>query len=552
VDASPCPLMTSSIDTPRRMPAAIRPSPGGILRPNGQPVSYFLYPTPRFNLRQFRPRYWLSADTKSNVSEFDRWEMVNYARQLFAQIGNLSAAIKQKNSWAFSDAWDAHFAGHDKKWGAQAEEFLNRVFYPNCNVRGQMFDMRRSLTVSGQLIDVDGDDAMVLTESESHFPKLAFFPSTRIGTQSMGARGPLESRNPRGAPGGTVQGGRYDGAKIFDGVISDRNGGLIALRIVNDDGTVTDISSYNSDLAYEPDWHDQGRGIPRIASHLLRWMSRQDIDEFLMRGMKRAASIGLISKTEEGEAIGNEVLTSEVDEQVDPNATQIAGGTPPQIAYEEVEGGEMYYLSSRSGEALESLKYENPHPNSEAFIARIEREGMVSIGWLYELINVGQTGRAPTRLACDMGNASIRDRQSTGYRRWKRATSYAIAKAMKEGFLPRNDAGADAYAWEPGFPKELSVDSGNEEQADRENLKLGTTSKSILLQKKGLHRREIERQRLEEIEDLIAMAQSITQRHPEVPFERAMELLEQRSPNPAAQSRPPAPPMAGAQAAAAR
>ena len=90
------------------MPRQLRTRQSKILGPNGKPVTYFLYPSPRFNLRQYKPRYWLGADTKTNVSEYDRWELVNYSRQLFAQIGNLSTAIKEKNSWAFGDAWDAH------------------------------------------------------------------------------------------------------------------------------------------------------------------------------------------------------------------------------------------------------------------------------------------------------------------------------------------------------------------------------------------------------------------------------------------------------------
>jgi hypothetical protein len=80
--------MISSIATPTRMPSGIRKS--GILGPNGKPVSYFLYPSPRHNLRQYKPRFFLSADTKVNVSEYDRWELVNYSRQLRAQIDVLS------------------------------------------------------------------------------------------------------------------------------------------------------------------------------------------------------------------------------------------------------------------------------------------------------------------------------------------------------------------------------------------------------------------------------------------------------------------------------
>lgn len=512
------------------MPAAIRKS--SLLGPNGQPVSYFLYPTPRFNLRQYKPRYWLSADTKSNVSEYDRWELVNYSRQLYAQVNELSTAIDQKNSWAFGDAWDPHYLGKNKKWGEEATEFLRLQFYQMCNVRGPEYDFKRSLWISGVMWDVDGDDAMVLTESPSGFPQLAFFPSTRVGMQA--ARGGSTANTRGDGPNATVEGGPFDGAKIFDGVIYDRNLRMIGLRITSEDGEVTDIPSYSCQLAYEPKWHDQGRGIARVATGLLKWMNMQDIDEFLQRGMKRAASIGLKFKSEDGQgAVGNEVVTSEDDPNPPAGSDLTAGDGPagPKIYYEEVEGGEMYYLNSSTGEEIEGLDYKNPHPNSEKFVERIIRGSLASVGWLYELLNLSSTGRAPSRLACDIGNVSISDRQSTGYRRWRRAIIWAIAKGMKNGFISRNDDGIDPYLWEPGYPKPLSVDAGNDEQADRENLKLGTISKSLIAQKKGHHYKDIERQREEEIRDLIASARAISKDNPEVPFEKVLELLEQRTPN---------------------
>jgi hypothetical protein len=517
------------------------------LGPNGKPVSYFLYPTPRWNQRQYRPRYWLSADTKTNVSEYDRWELVNYSRQLFAQIGNLSTAIKDKNSWAFGDAWDPHYCGTNAKWGDEATEFLKLQFYPMCNVRGPLYDLKRSLRLSGQAWDIDGDDAMILTQSQTGFPQVAFFPSTRVGTQAAGMRGSMDGS---GQSTGTVDGGEFDGAKIFDGVIYDRNLRMIGLRIVGEDGKPQDISAYNADLAYEADWGDQGRGIPRIATCLLRWMNMQDIDEFLQRGLKRASSIGLKVKNEEGQAaMGNEVITSEVDAQLDSNTVasgNVHSNAQPQIYYEEAEGGEIYYLSSTTGEDIEGLDYRNPHPNSEAFVERIVRESIASVGWLYELMNLTSTGRAPARLSCDIANQSIWDRQNSGYRRWKRMTGYAIAKGMKEGFLSPNNDGIDPYLWEPGFPKQLSCDAGNDEQADRENLKMGTTSKAIIAQKKGYYRKDIEAQRKEEVRALIAMAKEIHDESPEVPFEKVMDLLEQRNPNgtmpPRPQSGPPTKP----------
>jgi hypothetical protein len=505
------------------MRQAIR-RPSTILAPNGKPAATFLYPTPRFNLRQYKPRFWLSASTKANVGEYDRWELVNYSRQLFAQIGNLSTAIKEKNSWAFGDAWDAHYAGRNPAWGQEAEEFLRNQFYPMCNIRGPQFDLKTSLAVSGQMWDIDGDDVMVMTQSANGFPLLAFYSSTRIGQTATGPRGSMQENS-------TVQGGQFSGAKIFDGIILDRNDRMIGLRLTSEDGTWTDVASYNCDLAYLPDWHDQARGIPRIATSLLRWMDLQDIDDFLRRGMKRAASIGLKFKKEEGEAgLGNEVITVEEDTLV-PAGAGTPLNTDPQIAYEEIEGGEMYYLSSTTGEEIDALKYENPHPNAEAFIERVVREAVASVGWLLELLDLSKTGRAPTRLACDLANQSIWKQQRAAQRRAKRAISYAIAKGMKEDFVSKNQDGLDPYLWEFGLPKQISVDAGNDQAAIRENLKLGLTSKTIEAQKGGYHRREILRNRVDEILEMVEAAEAIAGKKPQLGFDRAMDLLEQRNPN---------------------
>ncbi|MDH4318203.1 MAG: hypothetical protein OEV64_07410, partial [Desulfobulbaceae bacterium] len=202
--------------------------------------------------------------------------MVNYARQLFAQVDVLSAAVNQKNNWAFGDAWDAHYLGTNKAWGEAAEKFLNEQWMPNSNVRGPQYSFKRSLLLSGIAWDVDGDDLMVMTSTVSGFPQVAFYPGTKI---SSGTKTDTRVRFAGGVAGKeVVVGGQFDGASIFDGIIYDRNARPIGVRVIADDGTETDISTFNCDLAYEPQWHDQGRGFPRIATSLLRWMDLQDID----------------------------------------------------------------------------------------------------------------------------------------------------------------------------------------------------------------------------------------------------------------------------------
>ena len=500
---------------------------------HGRPMATNLYATPRNNTRSYKPRKWLSPDSRSNISQYDREELVNYSRQLFAQVDALSAAVNQKNHWAFGDAWEYHYTGANRAWGEEAQNFINEQFFPNCNVRGPQYDMKRSMLLSGISWDVDGDDAMVLTKTDQGFPQLAFYPATKIGS------GPIVSRSTQmKGSANTVSGGMFDGASIFDGVICDRNARPIGLRIANENGTFEDISTYNVDLAYEPQWADQGRGFPKVATGLLRWMDLQDVDDFIRKGVKRASAIGLIQKNEEGEApVGNEILTG--DDNYDTARNTIDGSQvgDRKVAYEEIEGGETYYLSAPGGESIEALKFENPHPNVEAFIERVLRGCLASVGWYIELLNIGGTSRAPTRVLCDLANQSIWARQQTGVRRWRRAVGYALAVGMKNGYLSRNDSGHDAYLMEPGLPRPITVDSGNEAAADREGLKLGLTNRAILAQKNhGAHYRAIDAQRARELRETIEAAESISRDHPKITFDRALELLEQRSPNPIAQA----------------
>ena len=90
--------------------------------------------------------------------------------------------ITQKNNWAFGDAWDPHYTGRNADWGASAQDWLSKVWFPNCNVRGPLYDFKTSMWLSGWAWDVDGDDVMVLTESASGFPMLAYYPAPKVGT----------------------------------------------------------------------------------------------------------------------------------------------------------------------------------------------------------------------------------------------------------------------------------------------------------------------------------------------------------------------------------
>jgi hypothetical protein len=505
-----------------------------ILDRNGRPVSFgYLYPTTRTNPKAYKPRYWLGNDTKQNVDQYDRMEMVDRSKQLWAQIPELGTAIRQKNNWSFGDGWDAHYYGQNREWAREAKDFLDNQFFPFCNVRGPQFNLRESMKLMGKAWDVEGDDVMVLTETEGGFPQIAFFPATRIGSFSDNAKRITRQKT-------EVKEGPLVGATIFDGIILDRNNRCIGVRILNDDGNFQDVSSFNADLGFEPEWSDQIRGIPRIATSLLRWMNLQDIDEFIQAGVKRASSMAFTLSNAEGEAaVGNEVVTGEDSPTAELDADNVVDGADDRKVYsEEIPGGgQLLYLDSTQGEELKYVAYENPHPNTESFVQRIQRGSLASVGWFYEFLNLGESGRAATRLLADLANQTIWDRQASGLRRWKRIVGYALAKGAKNGFLRKPKDPRDYALWLPGFPKQISVDAGNDVTASIDKVKFGLSTMGIEAAKDGYHPDFIREQQEHELREAFAMAGRL---HPlveskGVAFMDVVQMVRQNNPNPVTQ-----------------
>lgn len=521
-----------------------RPQPGASAQPRGgntprPQASWGFYPTPRYaGWDNFIPRpFFAQTATRGGLPAYDRWEIMNYGKQLFSQLGDCAGAVIQKNSWSVGEGWDPVFTGREEMWGEEVAAWLREQWYPNCNVRGEPFDFKTTLFLSGMSWDIDGDDLTVFTETDNGFPQIMIIPCQRIGGSDIDDT--------------SVKGGVFDGARIYDGVIYDRRNRPVGYRVANEingnlntrfespDG-FTDYPAYNCHLMFEPEWSDQGRGISRFGRPMLDVMNTQDIDKFLMKGVKLDASQGLIITNESGEALdGSETISA--------SEMLIGGGPSGDTRKDEViadrdyqmrpvSGGEYQYLRANSGEKIESFKSERPHPNTEAFIERVNRRVMLALGWSYDLLDLTAVSGAPSRLLKALAMRTIGDRQRNLKRRAQRAVRYAVCKAIKNGKIPKyygKDKDGDMLKWDFEMPGEISIDTGNDEQADRENLKIGTTTLSRICAKKGYgDYRNLQAQARKEIMGWVTEALAIEKESGgKINFDKAMDLLTQRTPN---------------------
>lgn len=467
------------------------------------------YPTPTNNgsYNLYRPRLTIVGDTPKIISAGDRLDQIRFARSLFSSMPDLGGALVSKANWCVGSAFSPIYTGKNKQWGEVAEQFLEEQFYPICNVLGGNYDFRTTLHLSSLGIDVDGSSGLLLTTTRSGFPQVQLIPAHRIGCRKNET---------------VVKEGKFSGYEIIDGVIINDFGRPIGYRVLGDkEEDDVDVSSASLQLLFEPEWSDQIQGISRIAKSVLDWLDVQDTDEYTKRGIKMAASVGLVHTTETGAAeIGTNLLG------VNEDSTVASGNNNLTLEY--VKGGEIYYLRANSGEDIKSLYDQRPSPNTEAFMARLQRRALYSCGWPVELLDPSKLNGGAVRLIQDLARKSISARQITLERRAKWIINFAVAKAMNSGLIPQNND--DWFSWSFTRGSVIQVDLGNEEAAQREAYKLGTTTLSDISAKKGTDWIELREQQQRETEDLLTRAQALSTKF-NISMQSALNLLSQRNPN---------------------
>lgn len=450
-----------------------------------------LYPNPRNNPQVFRQRFQQAPqDTQKTYGTYDRLTAISQCREVYCNFPIIKSGIDILNNWCFGTGYNPSFRGtksEENEWGDIAENWLMNNWFPVCNKNG-VADFRQTLKLISKAIDLDGDILVIFDENKDGYPLIRTIPSHRIGSRKEGEE--------------------FRGNVIVDGVVI-KNNRPIGYKILGETEDEDVILSANvCKLVFDPQFSDNNiRGIPSLLTAISDTQHIQDIEELTKLGLKAAAAINLVINTETGDAQDESTLL--IDEQ-DVNTNGLLS-TTPKVIPSEYNGSMGYarYFKANSGEKIEVVNDQRPAQNVQAFLDRIERRVLASVGVPIEFI-VNNNGSAATRLTVDNFRNTIKSRQAIVDKIAKLMVVYALNKAAASGLIPYNNTD-DWYMWQFDHPKMPSIDSGNDKSAAREDYKLGLRSKQSICIENGDNGEDVDEQRYKEELRLSTLAKQLSQ-----------------------------------------
>jgi hypothetical protein len=140
-------------------------------------------------------------------------------------------------------------------------------------------------------------------------------------------------------------------------------------------------------------------------------------------------------------------------------------------------------------------------------------------------------------LSCELVNNSLWQKQVTGETRLFWFVKFAIAQGIKHRHIPPPPAGPldEPYKFTFGYPKEMSVDAGNDVTASLNRLRYGLTSQRVESARWGYVLKRIRRDRQKEVFSLVddadALVKHAASKGHDLPFLKAVEFFYQPSAN---------------------
>jgi len=409
----------------------------------------------------------LDLDFHRNVSSLGRRVLLSIGRQLMFAMEALRAFVEEQSEYAGS----TFLAEYRGKAGDEFKTLFETRLYEHgryCDITdtsGVSLRNYRRMLLNSCLVDGDVGTVYLEIEGEAY---LQIIPGHRIGSRTTEE---------------WVQGGRFDGARIIDGVIVNDYWRPIGYRVLKgnnfDYGSYVDIPTQNMLLHYLPYLPGQLRGLSPLG--LLGWSAVDREERRRFEALAQKAGAGRVFQifTESGEpAPGDESITA-------PGSGDTTAGHPSGMYFEEIDGGmNTYFTSTDPNQRMEAVTFDRPSSNQQEFDRQAVREMLAGAGGSYDFTIdptkiTGHSGRVLlVKLNRKLGE--LQDRAlEPACRRFDLFRGGVWIKHKKIPLVP------DWYRLEFQGPAHWSGDRKYDLEADKEEVRSGFSTRAKMCRRRG-------------------------------------------------------------------
>lgn len=454
-------------------------------------------------------------DHKDILQQLDYFTILAACRYVYNRFPIVQGAVNDKANFVIGSGWNAQFYGSDEnqEWGAQAEDAL--INWGNiCDVRGEPYNFSLNLHLGEVTLLRDGEFYTYLRKNKDGYPLQQHLEAHRIGDRS-----PIKSA--------VIGGVEYS---VRSGIAYNVESRPMYYHFLGDDKSLDQwIPARDIVHHYNPKFFAQGRGISPLVVGILDWLDVHESRENEKFAQRIFSSLALKMKTPTGKpdaAAG--FLAGQTTKRISQQSVDVIGATPKftDHIYKAVKGGIRFLKMGE--EDIESFDSNRPQVNTQNFEKTVIRGALVGLGWGYDQVVESSLGGAAVRRDVVKCQRAVQAEQNAMLPFWKREINWAVACLIQMGMLQSNP---QWWMFEPQMPREMTADAYRDDDTDRENYKLGTTTLKAITAKNGEYWLDIREQRSREAKDLIKRAKDIQQETPELTIIDAINLLEQRTPN---------------------
>ena len=260
--------------------------------------------------------------------------------------------------------------------------------------------------------------------------------------------------------------GDFGAGDTTDGIKVDKRGRPVAIRVMQTSGESRLVPMRAVMHIFDPESPSAYRHTSPLA-HAIN--HRLDVEELLAiekKGVKDNLEITRIIQRLAGDDVDDEELDALL------GGTHSGEATDP-MAMQKILGGKAFI--TQPGEKVESFVPNRPTPTFTGFIEHLDKESALG-AFPYEFLNPASMNGAAARLVTARVQRIALRRSEVILEKYLRPDwFFVIGKAIDDGELP---AIKGWHRIKGGFPRQVTVDAGRNDESIRRNIEMGITPPS--------------------------------------------------------------------------